>query len=286
MQEKNQIPRGEIRQFVIDSLQPYELSGDTLSRYLSSVSHLINFMELKHEDFYTSDIGLCFTSTSNLDKGLGFRHYQRDARMVSMLGTPQGRRHLTLISLMYETGARVQEVVDLTPSSIRLSRPYVIRLCGKGNKTRIVPLDDKITELVNKYMQENGLASQMSMNKPLFFNHSGNKLTPQGITHILKTYAAKARILYPDAIPMLVSPHMLRHSRAMHLLQSGVNLVYIRDLLGHVSVQTTEVYAKADTKSKREALEKAHPELGRSASELPSWERDPELKAFLKGLTR
>lgn len=85
MQEKNQIPRGEIRQFVIDSLQPYELSGDTLSRYLSSVSHLINFMELKHEDFYTSDIGLCFTSTSNLDKGLGFRHCQRDARMVSML---------------------------------------------------------------------------------------------------------------------------------------------------------------------------------------------------------
>lgn len=205
---------------------------------------------------------------------------------VIPVGTPQGRRHLTLISLMYETGARVQEVVDLTPSSIRLSRPYVIRLCGKGNKTRIVPLDDKITELVNKYMQENGLASQMSMNKPLFFNHSGNKLTPQGITHILKTYAAKARILFPDAIPMLVSPHMLRHSRAMHLLQSGVNLVYIRDLLGHVSVQTTEVYAKADTKSKREALEKAHPELGRSASELPSWERDPELKAFLKGLTR
>lgn len=200
--------------------------------------------------------------------------------------TQKGRRHLTLISLMYETGARVQEIVDLKASSIRFSKPYVIKVCGKGDKSRIIPLDDGITELVHKYMQENGLASQMSMDKPMFFNHSGNKLTPQGVAHILKSYAAKARILYPDDIPKLVSPHMLRHSRAMHLLQSGVKLIYIRDLLGHVSVQSTEVYAKADTKSKREALEKAHPELGKSASELPSWERDPELKAFLKGLTK
>ena len=135
-------------------------------------------------------------------------------------------------------------------------------------------------------MQENGLKSQFSMDKPLFFNHSGNKLTPQGITYILKSYAAKARCLYPEDIPELISPHMLRHSRAMHLLQSGVNLIYIRDLLGHVAVQTTEVYAKADTKLKRDALEKAHPNIGKSAADIPSWERDPELKAFLKSLVK
>ena len=205
---------------------------------------------------------------------------------VIPVDTQQGRRHLTLLALMYETGARVQEIVDLTPNSIRLSKPYVITLCGKGNKSRIVPLDDKITELLSRYMQENGLKSQISMDKPLFFNHSGNKLTPQGITYILKSYAAKARCLYPEDIPELISPHMLRHSRAMHLLQSGVNLIYIRDLLGHVSVQTTEVYAKADTKLKRDALEKAHPNIGKSAADIHSRVRDPELKAFLKSLVK
>lgn len=85
MQVKKQIPLGEIRQFVIDSLQPYDLSGDTMSRFLSSVNHLINFMEQIHESVYTPDVGVRFTSTANLDKGLGFRHCQRDARMISML---------------------------------------------------------------------------------------------------------------------------------------------------------------------------------------------------------
>ena len=102
-----------------------------------------------------------------------------------------------------------------------------------------------------------------------------------------------ARSEHPDLIPEMISPHVLRHSKAMHLLQAGVNLIYIRDLLGHVSVQTTEVYARADSKAKREALEKAYREaLEKAYSDIGlttptaqnSWERDPKLKAFLKSL--
>lgn len=85
MQLKNQISREKIYQFVIDSLKPYDLSGDTISRYLSSVRHLISFMEQRHESIYRPELGDFFISTSNLDKGIGFRHYQRDRRMVSML---------------------------------------------------------------------------------------------------------------------------------------------------------------------------------------------------------
>jgi len=91
---------------------------------------------------------------------------------------------------------------------------------------------------------------------PLFFNNRGEKLTREGISYILSTYANLARREQPDLIPSRLSCHSLRHSKAMHLLQAGVNLVYIRDILGHVSIQTTDIYARADSKAKREALEK------------------------------
>jgi site-specific recombinase XerD len=198
--------------------------------------------------------------------------------------TRQGRKHLTLISLMYETGARVQEIINLTPASLRLVKPCIITLKGKGNKSRLVPLDDNMVTLLSRYMKENSLDMQQYRDRPLFPNHHGTRLTSQGVTFILQSYADQARKLHPDAIPNSVSPHMLRHSRAMHLLQSGVNLIYIRDILGHVSVQSTEVYARADTRAKREALEKVELSLGRMIDERPSWEQDPKLKAFLKGL--
>ena len=89
----------------------------------------------------------------------------------------------------------------------------------------------------------------------------------------------------PELIPKRITPHCLRHSKAMHLLQAGVNLVYIRDILGHVSIQTTEVYARADSKQKREALEAAYTEvLPALGEEKTSWERDSELRSWLKSL--
>lgn len=103
------------------------------------------------------------------------------------------------------------------------------------------------------------------------------------MTYILKKYVSIAKIKNAELFPGVVSPHVLRHSRAMHLLQAGVNLIYIRDILGHVSIQTTEIYARADSKLKREALEKAYENIGTPTIE-KSWEKDPKLKAFLKGL--
>jgi integrase/recombinase XerD len=99
-------------------------------------------------------------------------------------------------------------------------------------------------------------------------------------------YANNGRKLKPELIPDKVSPHTLRHSKAMHLLQAGVNLVYIRDILGHVSIQTTELYARADSKQKREALEAAYinviPNLGTEGA----WEKSSQLKAWLKNLSK
>lgn len=203
------------------------------------------------------------------------------------ISTSHGRRHLAILSLLYDTGARVQELVDLTVSSIRLDvEPYTIRLFGKGRKARIVPLAKEQVSILRTYMTDyNLLEGNNNISTPLFFNSKHEKLTREGVTYILKSYATMARQLSPDIIPDKISCHCIRHSKAMHLLEAGVNLVYIRDILGHVSIQSTNVYARADSKSKREALEKAYENLNPPTKKTErSWERDGNLLNWLKSL--
>lgn len=198
------------------------------------------------------------------------------------LCTRNGRRNLALLALMYDSGARVQEMIDLTPSSVRLENPCIIKLIGKGRKTRIVPLQEEQTIFLKEYMKENHLLESYANQYPLFSNSRNEKLTRAGVTYILNTNADLARKINPTMIPETVSCHSLRHSKAMHLLQAGVNLVYIRDLLGHVSIQTTDIYARADSKQKREAFEKAYVNLNPNGSKTKSWEKDGNLLEWLK----
>lgn len=201
--------------------------------------------------------------------------------------TLKGRRNLALLALMYDTGARVQEIIDLTPGSIYIaSTPYSIRLFGKGRKFRVVPLMEEQVDLLRKYLDENNLMEEYRLKHPLFFNNRREKLTRSGVTYILKTYTRMARAINPDLIPESISCHSLRHSKAMHLLQAGVNLVYIRDILGHVSIQTTDVYARADSKQKREALEKSYIDLTPESSKDQLWEKNQNLLEWLKGFRK
>lgn len=202
--------------------------------------------------------------------------------------TRQGRRHLAILSLLYDTGARVQEIADLTVSSVRLDvEPYTIRLFGKGRKTRIVPLAREQVAILRTYMEEyNLLEDNHNISSPLFFNTKREKLTREGIAYILKAYVTMARQSSPDIIPDKISCHCIRHSKAMHLLEAGINLVYIRDILGHTSIQSTNIYARADSKSKREALEKAYENLNPIGQNMErKWENDKDLLNWLKSLS-
>lgn len=202
------------------------------------------------------------------------------------ISTRSGRRNLALLALMYDSGARVQEMIDLTPANIRLDSPSIVKLVGKGGKARIVPLQEEQTVFLKKYMQENHLLEQHANLYPLFSNSRNGKLTRAGVTYILKTYADQARKVNPAILPEPISCHTLRHSKAMHLLQAGVNLVYIRDILGHVSIQTTDIYARADSKQKRIAFEKAYVEMKPDESKVKSWEKDNNLLEWLKNLKK
>lgn len=194
--------------------------------------------------------------------------------------TKKGRRDLTLLSLMYDSGARVQEVIDLTPSMLRLGNPPTVKIIGKGNKARLVPLLDAQTEHLKHYLTEHRLNEPNANAYPLFFNSRREKLTRAGINHIVQKYCHAARIKNESFVPKKISCHSLRHSKAMHLLQAGVNLVYIRDILGHVSITTTEIYARADSKQKRIALEKAYVNL--NPKEKPTWQNNQNLITWLK----
>jgi site-specific recombinase XerD len=193
-----------------------------------------------------------------------------------------GRRDLVLLSLLYDTGARVQEIADVVAADVRLSMPSTIKLTGKGQKSRIVPLTLQTANLLKGYIAEQGLNASEKKSRPLFSNKSKQKLTRSGISYILDKYVLMARGSNPEHIPDVVTPHSLRHSKAMHLLQSGVNLIYIRDLLGHVDIKVTEVYARADAEMKRKALTEISDSI--TPYELPPWQANTELASWLKNL--
>ena len=193
----------------------------------------------------------------------------------------KGRRDLTLLSVLYDTGARVQELINIKVCDIILSSPSVVVLNGKGNKIRRVPLMKNAVALLQSYLSENDLNKQWKNQYPLFINNQHNKLTKEGVSYILNKYVKMAREK-SIRVPNHVSPHMIRHSKAMHLLQANVNLIYIRDFLGHVDLKTTEIYARADTETKRKAIENVYPDI--ISSELPDWSKDKELLCWLSDL--
>lgn len=171
--------------------------------------------------------------------------------------TKNGLRDLTFLALTYDTGARVSEVINLKFKDIRFSPPPIITITGKGNKTRIVPLMPQTVNYLKEYATRWQIDFDNAQEQYVFTNQLGGKLSRAGAKYILDKYVALSRKTNPTLFPDKISPHTLRHTKAMHMLQTGTNIVYIRDILGHSDLNTTERYARADTSMKRDALEKA-----------------------------
>ncbi|MFU8841960.1 MAG: tyrosine-type recombinase/integrase [Nitriliruptoraceae bacterium] len=194
--------------------------------------------------------------------------------------TRAGRRDATLLATLYDTAARVQELADLTVRDIRVEHPAMAALTGKGRKTRHVPLDANTTALLTAYLAEQHLNGPGTEDHPVFFNQHRAKLSRGGITWILHKY--RDLTADPALTNAHLSPHTLRHSRAMHLYEAGVPLPYIRDILGHVDLSTTEIYARASTEAKRKALEAVYVDV--VTADLAEWNQNPELLDWLANL--
>lgn len=195
--------------------------------------------------------------------------------------TPAGRRDAALLYLLYDSAARVQELCDLRVRDVFLDKNPHILLHGKGNKSRYVLIVTAVAKRVSAYISENHLNRPETFDMPLFFNQQHKKLTRAGVSYIVEKYASAARVQSAN-LSKKITPHIFRHTKAMHLCQAGIDMIYIRDTLGHTDLATTEIYAKLNIELLRDALEDAYPEL--PSHDFPDWKEDNALMDMLNNL--
>lgn len=167
-----------------------------------------------------------------------------------------GCRDMVILSLLYDSGARAQEMCDVCIGDITLADTSKLRLHGKGNKTREVPISKDVVSLIKKYMAERSKTFSDNRNEHLFSSQRNEKMTTACIRNLVHKYVSIAKSENPQLFNEGgYSPHSFRHSKAVHMLEAGVPLIYIRNFLGHESVKTTEVYAQISQKSVVKILE-------------------------------
>jgi integrase/recombinase XerD len=171
--------------------------------------------------------------------------------------TSDGRRDYGLLAAMFNTGARVQEIVALRIADFRIEAPPHLRLVGKGRKERVCPLWPQTADLLRALVAER--ARPPTADQPLFVNHRGGPLTRFGVRYILAKYCTQAQAAMPTLARKRLHPQSMRHSTAVHLLRSGIDIVTISQWLGHASVTTTNRYTTVDLESKRQAIDRARP---------------------------
>ena len=175
--------------------------------------------------------------------------------------TPTGRRDYAMFSLMFNTGARVQEIVDLRVRDVRLEPPCQVRFVGKGNKARLCPIWPRIARLLKDLTEKQRESKDDPADRHVFLNARGVAMTRFGVRYLLRQHIAAGANTAPTLAGKRIHPHSLRHTTAIHLLKAGVDFATISQWLGHASLNTTMRYARADLDLKRQALAQVFPEV-------------------------
>lgn len=177
--------------------------------------------------------------------------------------TLSGRRDYAMFSLMFNTGARVQEVLNLRVRDVRLEAPHQVRLLGKGNKVRLCPIWPRTAQLLREQIRTLRIdaMAESPEDHPVFLNERGLPMTRFGVRYLLRKYVTAATPTAPTLADKRIHPHSLRHTTAVHLLKAGVDFATISQWLGHASLTTTMRYARADIDLKRQALAQVFPEV-------------------------
>jgi site-specific recombinase XerD len=189
-----------------------------------------------------------------------------------------GQRDHALLAFLYNTGARIDEALSLTPAAVRLEAPTQVRLIGKGRKERICPLWPETASLLAALLKREPRAET----EPIFANRYGRPLRASGVRFRLRQHVSAAAKQHPRLLEKHVTPHTFRHTAAVHLVAAGVDVTVIQSWLGHVHLDTTFLYAQANVETKRKAIEQV--EGTARAARPPRWKREPALLAWLDSL--
>lgn len=213
--------------------------------------------------------------------------YLEEDEMQALLAAPTsstvaGLRDHALLLFLYNTGARVQELTDVQAADLHLGRPRQVLLHGKGKKERIVPLWADTARALRNLLDEAQIA--LGSDRKVFLNAQEEPLTRFGVDYLLKKYVPVAAEKVPSLIRKRVSPHTIRHTFAVHALNSGVDINTVRALLGHVDLRTTNIYAEINLETKRKAIESCAPSGAKGRRRRPSWKRKPDLLTWLERL--
>ncbi len=196
------------------------------------------------------------------------------------INSPSGYRHRVILTLLYDSGCRVQELCDIAISDISLNGNCTVRLHGKGNKYRTVVISDETGNLLKNYIQiymSNAIGTQ-----PLITNRYHQKINRAGVAYIVSKYVSlihKENSIFPEHVHC----HIFRHSKAMHMLEAKINIIYIRDFLGHEDISTTMTYVRADNRIKNDVINKLAPKIT-GETKMLDWNKDKDLLNFLNSL--
>lgn len=256
------IKKQHIENFLLYLEEEKNNSISTRNQRLASIKSFYKFIQYRELSlFELSSSILSIPKKKCISKTINYFSVNEIKELLNSVPrtTERGVRDYVLLLFMYETGCRAKELVYFTKSQLNLADNSYVILRGKGNKERMVPITDILKFEINKLILINKNSNE---NSELFKNNQNTRFTTKGIEYILKKYIKITRVRNTELFKKAASNHSMRHSRAMHLLESGVNLIYIRDFLGHTSITTTEIYAKANPITKAEEILKHSNVLG------------------------
>ena len=255
-------------------------SVSTANQRLAALKSFASYAQTEQIDYIASlqDIQ-AVRSRKSEGKEISFLNADHMALLINRpdVNTRNGLRHRAALTLLYDSGCRVQELCDLRVRDVHTESNPTLRLHGKGDKYRTVVITDKTARLVKEYIirQRKGAL----LDHPLIVNRSGQKINRDGIQYIISKYVNGLHS-EDSSFPAHVHCHQFRHSKAMHMLAAGINIVYIRDFLGHEDISTTMIYSRADNRLKNEAINTLAPKITGDI-ELPDWREDKDLMSFL-----
>jgi integrase/recombinase XerD len=259
-------------------------SATTRNIRLSAVHSFFRFVGAQHPDqleHVQRILGIPFKKTRT--RVIDYLEYDEVQTVLTVIdrSTPKGRRDYALLATMFNTGARVQEVLDLRARDLQLIRPFQVRLTGKGRKQRCCPLWPQTAQLLHHLCDE--LNIDLMSDVRIFQNSRSFPLTRFGVRYILGQCLKRAQVATPSLRSKRLHPHSMRHSTAVALLKSGVDLSTISQWLGHSSLTTTNRYAAIDLEMKRKAIASVKPVTGPRARTTP-WRHDHTVLKWLESL--
>ena len=271
------------RELILEFIEWLENRGNspvTINHRLAGIKSFINFAQYESvENLAYLQSVLSVKSLKTTTRQVDYLTEEQMNKLINLPPTDTftGLRHRIIMCLLYDTGARVQELCDLKIEDINLGNNPTVKLHGKGSKIRIVPISKNMNQILEVYISK--FYSNIKLkNEYLIKNKNNQQMSRDGIEYIVQKYATILKNNDPS-FPSKVHPHMFRHSKAMHMLAVDIPIVYIRDFLGHEDISTTMIYARADSRKKNEAINNLAPKL--IEENYVDWSKDQDLLDFL-----